>query len=110
MISWFLLALRTLRGMARSRLSLSAENAILRHQLAVLQRGRPRPFLRPADGAQDSGSFVVPTASPGGFGRIWSCPEIPGSDPYMARCAPRCRPVARSSRVDGHRSRPQRLL
>ena len=35
--------------MARSRLSLSAENAILRHQLAVLQRGRPRPFLRPAD-------------------------------------------------------------
>ena len=28
----------------------------------------------------------------------------------MARCAPRCRPVARSSRADGHRSRPQRLL
>jgi hypothetical protein len=35
--------------MARSRVILSAENAILRHQLAVLQRGRPSPFLRPAD-------------------------------------------------------------
>ncbi len=33
--------------MARSRLSLSAENAILRHQLAVLQRGRTRTVLRP---------------------------------------------------------------
>ena len=49
MISWLLLVLRTLGGMARSRVSLSAENAILRHQLAVLQRGRPRPLLRPAD-------------------------------------------------------------
>jgi len=49
MTSWLLLVLRTLRGMVRSRLSLSAENAILRHQLAVLQRGRPRPLLRPAD-------------------------------------------------------------
>ena len=49
MISWLLLVLRTLRGMARSRIFLAAENAILRHQLAVLQRGRPRPLLRPAD-------------------------------------------------------------
>src|SRR5665811_1279244 len=49
MTSWLLLVLRTLRGMVRSRLSLSTENAILRHQLAVLQRGRPRPLLRPAD-------------------------------------------------------------
>jgi putative transposase len=49
MISWLLLVLGTLRGTARSRLSLAAENAILRHQLAVLQRGRPRPLLRPAD-------------------------------------------------------------
>ncbi len=49
MISWLLLVLRALRGMARSRISLAAENAILRHQLAVLQRGRPRPLLRPAD-------------------------------------------------------------
>ncbi len=49
MISWLLLVLRTLRGVARSRVSLAAENAILRHQLAVLQRGRSRPLLRPAD-------------------------------------------------------------
>ena len=49
MISWLLLVLRTLSGMARSRVSLSAENAILRQQLAELQRGRPRPLLRPAD-------------------------------------------------------------
>ncbi len=49
MASWLQLVLRTLRGMIRSRLSLSAENAILRHQLAVLRRGRPRPLLRPAD-------------------------------------------------------------
>jgi hypothetical protein len=49
MISWLLLVLRALRGMARSRISLAAENAILWHQLAVLQRGRPRPLLRPAD-------------------------------------------------------------
>ena len=49
MISWLLLVLRTLRGMARSRVFLAAENAILRQQLSVLQRGRPRPLLRPAD-------------------------------------------------------------
>jgi len=49
MISWLLLVLRTLSGTARSHLSLSAENAILRQQLDVLQRGRPRPFLRPTD-------------------------------------------------------------
>jgi len=49
MISWLLWVLGTLRSMARSRISLAAENAILRHQLAVLQRGRPRPLLRPAD-------------------------------------------------------------
>ena len=49
MISWLLLVLRTLRGIARSRISLAAENAILRHQLAVLKRGRSRPLLRPAD-------------------------------------------------------------
>jgi putative transposase len=49
MISWFLLALRAFSGVARSRVSLSAENAILRQQLAVLQRGRSRPLLRPAD-------------------------------------------------------------
>ena len=40
-------------GVSRPRLvssgSLSAENAIFRQQLAVLQRGRPRPLLRPAD-------------------------------------------------------------
>ena len=49
MILWLLLVLRTLRGMARSRISLAAENAILRQQLTVLQRGRPRPLLRPAN-------------------------------------------------------------
>ena len=49
MISWLLLVLRALTGMARSRVSLAAENAVLRHQLSVLQRERPRPFLRPAD-------------------------------------------------------------
>ena len=49
MISWLLLVFRTLSGVARSRVSLSAENAVLRHQLAVLQRERPRPLLRPAD-------------------------------------------------------------
>ena len=49
MISWLLLVLRTFIGMARCRVSLSAENAILRQQLAVLQRGRSRPLLRPAD-------------------------------------------------------------
>ncbi len=46
MISWLLMVLRTFRGMARSHISLAAENAILRHQLAVLQRGRSRPLLR----------------------------------------------------------------
>jgi len=49
MISWLLLVLRALTGTARSRASLAAENAILRHQLSVPQRARPRPFLRPAD-------------------------------------------------------------
>ena len=49
MISWLLLVLRTLGGVAQSRVSLSAEVAILRHQLAVLQREKPRPLLRPAD-------------------------------------------------------------
>ena len=49
MTSWLLLVLRTLSGIARSRASLSAENAILRHQLSVLQRDRPRPSFRPAD-------------------------------------------------------------
>ena len=49
MISWFLLVSRVLTGIARSRASLAAENAVLRHQLAVLQLKRPRPFLRPAD-------------------------------------------------------------
>ncbi|MFC1662512.1 integrase, partial [Gemmatimonadota bacterium] len=49
MISWLFLVLRALTGMARSPASLVAENALLRHQLSVLQRERPRPFLRPAD-------------------------------------------------------------
>lgn len=49
MISWLLLVLRALTGMAPSRTSLAAENAVLRHQLSVLQRERPRPILRPAD-------------------------------------------------------------
>ncbi len=49
MISWLLLVFRTLGSVARSRVSLSAENAVLRHQLAVLQRERPRPLLRPTD-------------------------------------------------------------
>jgi len=49
MISWLILVLRALTGMARSRASLAAENAILRHQLSVLQRERPRPLLRTAD-------------------------------------------------------------
>lgn len=49
MISWFLLVLRALTRLARSHASLAAENAILRHQLSVLQRERPRPFFRSAD-------------------------------------------------------------
>jgi hypothetical protein len=49
MISWFLLVLRGLSGLTRSRVSLAAENAILRQQLGVLQRGRSRPSLRPVD-------------------------------------------------------------
>jgi len=49
MISWLFLVRGTLTGMVRSRASLVAENALLRHQVAVLQRERPRPFLRPAD-------------------------------------------------------------
>jgi len=49
MISWLFLVLRALSGMSRSRVSLSAENAILRHQLSVLQRDRPRPPLRLVD-------------------------------------------------------------
>jgi len=35
--------------MARSHASLAAENAVLRHQLSVLQRERPRPCLGPVD-------------------------------------------------------------
>ena len=49
MISWLLLVLRASTGMARSRGSLAVENAVLHYQLAVLQRERPRPLLRPAD-------------------------------------------------------------
>ena len=49
MISWFLLVLRTLPGMARPRLSLSAENAILRHQLAVFGSA-PRLLVHDNDG------------------------------------------------------------
>ena len=49
MISWLLLALHAVSGMARSRALLAAENAVLRHQLSILQRERPRPSLRPAD-------------------------------------------------------------
>ena len=70
MISWLLLVLGTLGGVARSRVSLSAENAILRQQLAVLQRGQPRPVLRPADRAlwiwlaRCSAAFTTTTASP----------------------------------------------
>ncbi len=49
MISWFLLVLRALTGMARSHASLAAENAVLRHQLSVLQRDRKRPLLQRSD-------------------------------------------------------------
>jgi len=49
MISWLLLVLRALTEVARSRVSLAAENAILRQKLSVLQREQPRPLLRPAD-------------------------------------------------------------
>ena len=49
MTAWLLLVLRTLSGMARSRVSLSTEIAVLRYRLSVLQRERPRPWLRPAD-------------------------------------------------------------
>jgi len=49
MISWLLMVLRAVTGIARSRASLAAENALLHHQLTVLQRERPRPLLRPAD-------------------------------------------------------------
>ena len=48
MNSWFLLVFRALTGMARSSASLATENAVLRHQLAVLLGERPRPPLRPA--------------------------------------------------------------
>ena len=44
MISWLHLVLRTLIGMTRSCVSVSAENAILRQQLAVLQRRRSGRF------------------------------------------------------------------
>jgi hypothetical protein len=53
MISWLLLLLRALTGMARSRSSLAAENAVLRHQLSVLQRERPR--LAEGDPSYDRG-------------------------------------------------------
>ena len=46
MISWLLLALRALTGMACSFASLAAENAVLRHQLSVLQRDRKSPLLQ----------------------------------------------------------------
>jgi len=49
MISWLFLVRCALTGMVRSRASLAAENALLRHQVAVLQRERPRPLLRPAN-------------------------------------------------------------
>jgi len=49
MTSWLLLVLHALTGLAQSRASLAAENAVLHYQLAVLQRERPRPLLRPAD-------------------------------------------------------------
>ena len=61
MISWLLLVLRTLTGMARSRASLTAENAVLRHKLAVSDSKYPENLrgwsfrgvrvecLRPAD-------------------------------------------------------------
>jgi DNA-binding SARP family transcriptional activator len=40
MISWLFLVRRALTGMVRSRASLAAQNALLRHQVAVLQRER----------------------------------------------------------------------
>lgn len=49
MISWLLLVLRTLTGMALVSSTLAAENAVLRHQLSVLQRERTMPLLPPAD-------------------------------------------------------------
>ena len=49
MISWLPLVFRVLTGIARSHASLAAENAVLRHQLSVLQRERPRPWFSPAD-------------------------------------------------------------
>lgn len=49
MISWLLLVFRVLAGIARTRASLAGENAVLRHQLSVLQRERPRPRLLPTD-------------------------------------------------------------
>ena len=49
MISWLPLVFRVLTGMARARVFLAAENAVLRHQLSVLQRERPNASFRPAD-------------------------------------------------------------
>ncbi len=49
MISWLPLVFRVLTGMARARVFLAAENTVLRHQLSVLKRERPKPLLRPAD-------------------------------------------------------------
>jgi len=49
MTSWLLFLLRGVAGITCSRASLATENALLRHQLAVLLRERPRQPFQPAD-------------------------------------------------------------
>ena len=44
-------AVGTLVDLTRSKPALVAENALLRHQLAILRRGVKRPRLRPVDRA-----------------------------------------------------------
>jgi hypothetical protein len=47
LIGFVALLLHTLLDASRSRCALLAENALLRHQLAVLERSVPRPRLAP---------------------------------------------------------------
>jgi hypothetical protein len=49
MTALFVALLASLRAATRSRLELAAEILALRHQLAVLQRTKPRPRLHPID-------------------------------------------------------------
>jgi len=97
MISWLLLVLRTLSGVTRFRVSLSADNAILRQQLAVLHLELRLGFEEDAARLGGEGREV---SGGGTRGRI--C--ILGLDPRVESSPKVCRLVCRLGRLLGRLS------